>query len=228
MRETMGLFHSLGDNCEFGLVQRSEEQEPLDLLRFAGFWIPVEHRLRQTIKALTENFAGLGEPSSITCEPHGETFPREYMIRETRWNLFHHSGAHEGTIEPETLRSRQSQAFQFRRRKLLEDMASAHRVFVWKSNLPQSETEIRELVDCLRRHGPNMLLWVSLADQTHPAGSAQYAGGGLLKGYVTRFAPYDDATSIDYSSWHAMCRNAADQADALRGAGEWSSPGASV
>src|SRR5690242_4928537 len=34
-------FESLGDNCEFGLVQRKAGIEPVYLLRFAGFEIPV-------------------------------------------------------------------------------------------------------------------------------------------------------------------------------------------
>ena len=31
---------------------------------------------------------------------------------------------------------------------------------------------------------------------------------GLLTGYISRFAPFDDATAIDPNAWHAMCRNA--------------------
>jgi hypothetical protein len=224
MRTIMGLFQSLGDNCEFGLIQRWAEQEPLDLLRFAGFLIPVEHRLQQTIKALTEGFAGLGDPASVMCELHGENYPREFMILETRWQLFYHTGTHEGGADPEVLRLQQTKTLQFKRRKLFEDLESAHQVFVWKSNLPTPERDVRALVACLRHYGPNLLLWVNLADHNHPDGLVEYAGDGLLKGYVARFAPYDAAGDIEFSSWHAVCRNAAVAADYLRRCGEWASP----
>jgi hypothetical protein len=222
----MGLFQSLGDNCEFGMAQRWAREENLDLMRFASFWIPVEDRLRETIRALTDGFSGLGDPDSVTLEPRGEKYPREYVLRETRWNLSLHTGAHESGIDAELIRRRQIRALQFRRRKLLEDLETAHRVFVWKCNLPTSERDIRDLVACLRRYGPNLLLWVSVADEGHPAGFVEYAGDGLLKGYVARFATYDDATDADFMSWNEMCRNAAAKAEDLRRAGEWSSPGA--
>ena len=222
MGDIMGMFQSLGDNCEFGLVQRWAEQEPLDLLRFAGFWIPLEDRLQKTIEALSDGFSGLGDPESVTLELAGETYPREFMLRESRWNLWQHTGAAEGSIDPDVLRRQQTRALQFKRRKLIEDMESAHRIFVWKSNLATAEPDVRDLVACLRRYGPNLLLWVSLADQHHPAGSIEYAGDGLLRGYVRRFAPYEAAGEIDHGPWHSVCRNAAAIADYLADCGEWS------
>lgn len=55
--EILGQFESLGDNCEFGLVQRIGGIEPLGLLRFAGFHIPVEYRLNRLLDALERGFS---------------------------------------------------------------------------------------------------------------------------------------------------------------------------
>jgi hypothetical protein len=222
MRGILGQFQSLGDNCEFGLLQRSEGWEPRDLLRLGAIWIPENVRLRATIKALDDGFSGLGDPESVRLEPDGAQPPREFIVRETRWNLFLHTGAAEGSIEPELLRLRQIDGLQRRRHKLVEDMTSARQVFIWKSNVATSEADIRDLVACIRRYGPNLLLWVNVADQAHPDGSVEYAGDGLLTGYVSKFAPYETADDSDIPSWHAMCRNAAAMADDLRLQGEWS------
>ena len=42
LNEMLLEFESLGDNCEFGLVQRHFGAEPISLLRFAGFEILIE------------------------------------------------------------------------------------------------------------------------------------------------------------------------------------------
>jgi hypothetical protein len=67
-------FESLGENCEFGLVQRRCGAEPLSLLRFASAPLP------QLLAALHARFQGLGDAASIGVElsPNG----REYMIRD--------------------------------------------------------------------------------------------------------------------------------------------------
>jgi hypothetical protein len=220
LRDIMMRFQSLGDNCEFGLLQRRAGAEPLDFLRFAGFYVSAQDLLQQTIHALTEGFAGIGNPNSIVCELHGHQ--REYMIRDVYWKLMYHSGLHEGEIDVEDLRSQQVSALRFRRREIMADMKAADRVFVWKSNVHSSEADVRDLVACLRRHGPNMLLWVNVEDADHPAGIVEYAGNGLLKGYVRRFAPYAAAEEIEFESWYAMCRSAAGAVDRLQQLGEWS------
>jgi hypothetical protein len=222
LRDIMLRFESLGDNCEFGLVQRRAGAEPLDFLRFAGFYVAAEDLLQQTIKALTNEFSGIGDPTSIVCELHGDRQPREYMIRDVEWRLMYHSGLHEDEIDPDVLRSQQGPALCFRRRVILANMKAAERVFVWKSSVGSPESKVRELLACLKRHGPNLLLWVSIEDDDHPAGLVEYAGSGLLKGYVRRFAPYAAAEDIEFESWYAMCRNAAAAADRLRQLGEWS------
>jgi hypothetical protein len=224
MREIMARFQSLGDNCEFGLLQRWARVETLDLLRFASFYGQLDNSLRLTINAISDGFSGLGDPASVICELQGNAPPRQYMVKETRWRLLYHTDCDEHEIAPDVLHRQQVRVLQFKRRKLLEDLQEAHRVFVWKSNFPTSEPAVRGLVACLRRHGPNLLLWVVVADQDHSPGLVEYLGDGLLKGYVARFAPYGAADDIDVMPWYAMCRNAAAAAAFLRRCGEWSHP----
>jgi hypothetical protein len=219
IRDVMMRFQSLGDNCEFGLLQRRAKAEPLDLLRFAGFNLAGVDLLRQTTRAVADGFDGIGEPGSVICTPHG---PRlEFMVQETRWKLNYHSGLHEGEITPDELSGQQALALQFRRREFLSDLQAAERIYVWKSKFDPTESDIRALVASLRSHGPNLLLWVGVEDADHPAGLVEYAGDGLMRGYIRRFAPYVTAYDIEYDSWFTMCRNAGATADRLRQLGEW-------
>ncbi len=102
------------------------------------------------------------------------------------------------------------------------EFTAARRVFIWKSDTPDVEPEIRELVAALRRHGPNMLMWVRPDDANHRPGLVEYAMEGLLLGYLKHSAA-DDATDIvDLEGWLTLCRNAVVTAAALRRCGEWS------
>ncbi|MEI7711454.1 MAG: hypothetical protein WCI94_08475 [Rhodospirillales bacterium] len=207
-RDIFARFQSLGDNCEFGLVQRWAGSDPVDLLRFASFHASAEERLRLTIEALTAGFEGLGAPESVVCELTGDQRPRQYAVWERRWNLLYHPERTEAEIAPDALHAQQVRVLPFRRRKLLEDLEAAHRIFVWKSNATASEDEIVALLACLRRYGPNRLLWVRPAAGAKTPGHVEHAGDGLIHGYVSAFAPYDSAHEADYRSWLAVCMNA--------------------
>ena len=201
-------FESLGDNCEFGLVQRSVGAEPLGLLRFAGFYLPVEIRLEKLVDALEADFIGLGSLDTVSVEAAGET--REFMVTEGAYNLMYHSFMHEGEIEPEILRQREATRLTFLRRKLLEDLKNGEKVWVWKSNIKLTLDQIERLVAVLRRHGQNILLWVVEADDAHRPGSVERISDNLLKGYVERFAPYHNAPDISPQSWLEVCQAAYD------------------
>jgi hypothetical protein len=64
------------------------------------------------------------------------------------------------------------------------------------------------LVEALRAYGPATLLWVTLHDPKHPPGTAEAVAPGLLKGYIDRFAPGENAHALSLECWTALCRNA--------------------
>ena len=201
-------FETLGDNCEFGLVQRRAGAEPLGLLRFAGFHIPVEQRLERLIMALDARFEGLGRPETVRAEAAGEAGRREYLIRETVYDLMYHSFQPEGRVDPEALRLQEAKKLQFLRRKLLTDLASAEKILVWKSNVRLAESDVMAAVSALGRFGPNTLLWVEEAEPGFPPGTVQRRGEHLLKAHIERLAPYVEATDIYYEGWFRICAEA--------------------
>jgi hypothetical protein len=204
--ELMLAFESLGDNCEFGLVQRHGRVEPLGLLRFAGIFLPTEIRLEKLVAALECRFEGLGAPETIRLELAGKPGRQEYMVHESAYDLRYHSGVGESDGGPEELRERETKRLAFLRRKLLDDLRSGSKIWVWKSPSTSRVEQIQPLLRVLRASGRNILLWVVEADQDHPAGTAERLDKDLIKGYVERFAPYDNATDIRPVPWFEVCQ----------------------
>jgi hypothetical protein len=201
-------FEALGDNCEFGLVQRKAGAEPLGLLRFAGFHIPTERRITRLIDALARRFEGLGAIDTVRIEAVGEAGRREFLVFEDAWDLMYHSFQLEGDVQPETLRRQEAHKLAFLRRKLIADLEAAEKTLVWKSNHRLAEADVTALLDALHAFGPNRLLWVEAADTGHAPATLEPRGDYMVKGYVDRFAPYDRATDISYQSWFDLCGEA--------------------
>jgi hypothetical protein len=188
-------FQSLGDNCEFGLVQRHFGVEPQGLLRFASA------RLDRLLEAIENRFAGIDD---IALEDRkGEVVA---TVRPYRF-VFHtwlRTAQTDLSRAEATLRTRN----RYLRGHLIAELEAGERILVRKSSAPAAETDIDRLLAALHRYGPNTLLWVRLADAAHPSGSVEALGPGLLCGYVDRFAPYIRAADASFDAWAAVCRQA--------------------
>jgi hypothetical protein len=197
----MMRFESLGESCEFGLVQRRCEAEPLGLFRFASAPLP------KLLAALGADFAGFGEPEALDVELSANG--REYMIKDKRFSLLYHAWVMAGEMTPEEVHQREIRRLPLLIRKLREDLTEAEKIFVYHGmgRLGGADDAL-PLMMVLRRYGPSTLLWVELADADHPAGTVEQAGAGLLKGYIDRFAPGEDAYDLSLDCWIAICREA--------------------
>jgi hypothetical protein len=195
-------FESLGDNCEFGLVQRRCGAEPLGLLRFSNLSLP------QLIRGLDSGFAGLGDPANMAFElDNGQR--REFVVSDRSFGLVFHTFIHEGEAVESELIAQQTTRLLFLRRKFLEDLANGEKIFVIKRNEPLAEQEMFVLHGALRRHTPNTLLYVVPATPEHPPGTVERIAPGLLRGYIDRFAPRGNAHDLSLEVWLALCVNAA-------------------
>lgn len=194
-------FESVGENCEFGLVQRRCGSEPLGLLRFSSTF------LRPLIRGLDDGFAGLGETQDVEPYLSGDA-PREYMIHEKKYGLVYHSFIYEGQRSIWLMREQEAGRLKFLRRKFIEELELAEKIFVYKRNAPVPEEEVLPLLLALRRHGANTLLWVVPAERDRPPGTVEVVTPGLLKGYIDRFAPEDNAHDFSFDGWIKVCANA--------------------
>jgi hypothetical protein len=213
-------FESLGENCEFGLFQRRCDAEPLGLLRFSSTF------MRNLIRGIDNGFEGLGEIEDI--DPRLEGAPRkEYMIHEKKFGLVYHTFVYEGQRSVWLMREQESARLKFLRRKFMEELESTDKIFIYKFGSGMSEEEILPLHMALNRHGDATLLWVVPAERDRPAGTVEVVMPGLLKGYIDRFAPDDNAHDLSFDGWLRVCANACvlarlqrPSADPLAAAGE--------
>ena len=165
-------------------------------------YIELVHLLR----GLRNGFEGLGErgTTAITVEGH----LREYVVRETNYGMTYHTFQYETEVDIETIRRQQAAALVFLKRKFLDDIASGEKIFVIKRGDPLRPEEVLPVYAALNDLGRNWLLWVVPATRSHPSGSVEVLLPGLLRGYVDRFAPYDDAHDLSVPAWTALCEAA--------------------
>jgi hypothetical protein len=200
LHELMLQFESLGENCEFGLVQRRCGAEPLGLLRFASAPLPV------LLAGLRARFEGLGDPGEIDIQISENQ--QEYLVVDKRFGFLYHPWVLVGEAEPEIIRQREVKRLPFLRRKLREDLDEARKIFVYRGMRQQPQVLVMRLVEALRAYAPATLLWVTLHDREHPPGTVEAVAPGLLKGYIDRFAPGENAHALSLECWTTLCCNA--------------------
>lgn len=201
-------FESLGDNCEFGLVQRRCGAEPLGLLRFSNITLPY------LLRGIDTGFEGLGEPANLEFWLDTTGKP-EYVMRDKAYGLVFHTFLHPDEVVESELVAQQSTRLKFLRRKLLDDLAEGEKIFVFKRNEPLLQEEMLPLLAALRRHCPRArLLYAVPATPEHPPGTVEQAAEGLLRGHIDRFAPPDRVPDLSLEPWLAVCVGAARLAEA--------------
>lgn len=201
-------FESLGDNCEFGFVQRHYGIEPLGLLRFAGIHAPHEQRLERLTAALRCGFDGLGAPATINLFFPEHPYPREFMVHESLYDLHFHSGVSESEITPEAMPAREAKRLGFLRRKLMEDLSVGEKIWVWKSLATATKAQVQPLLDVLRELGPNILLWVAEADDDHAPGAVERLDRDLIKCYIESSDGEETVSDKRHWSWLMVCQAA--------------------
>ena len=191
-------FESLGDSCEFGLLQRRVGAEPLGLFRFAGA------PLRHLIRAMDAGFVGMADAEHVRVQPEGD----EYMIKLTKYDFIYHTHVKIGAADPEVLHRQQVRTVRFLLDKLIADLAEAAKIMVFRQNEELSANDLLDFRTALSSFGNPTLLWVQAARPGFPAGQVVVVDDTLMIGYVTRLARRDNAPNFDQRSWLAMLRRA--------------------
>ncbi len=192
-------FESLGDNCEFGLVQRRLGAEPLGLLRFAFIELPL------LLRGLRTGFEGLGDPSKteVTIDPD-----QEFVVRESVYGMTYHTFQYATQMTLDTVRQQQATRLNFLKRKMMEDVAAGEKIFVLKRTPALRPEEVLPIYAALNEVGRTWLLWMVPADAAHPPGSLETLLPGLLRGHIDRFAPSENAHELSMPVWTSVCEAA--------------------
>ncbi len=195
-------FESLGDTCEFGLVQRRCGAEPFfSLLRFAGMDLP------SLLRALDDRMQDFGNAALLEIYLDDKDKP-EFIVRDARYGAVFHTFRSKDEIREEELRESESKRLAYCAQRLLGDLKKGNKIFVFKRNVPLREEEILPLYAALSSYGRNILLWMVPADAGHASGSVETVLPGLLKGFIERFAPHEDIDDVLVDDWLAVCANA--------------------
>jgi hypothetical protein len=199
LNEMMLDFESLGDNCEFGIVQKHAGAQVLSLLNF-GF-TPMSSLLR----GLETGFTEVSNIDRIRVDVAEN---KELIVKVLEYDFIYHSAKSEGDIEIETLRKNEQIKLKFLAKKMVSIMTTGEKIFVRKGDHSHTFDQAKTLLDAMSVYGPATLLWVIEADDKHPAGSVEVVAPRLLCGRIDRFASYMDAHSSDFTCWTHLCRNA--------------------
>ncbi|MBV8704933.1 MAG: hypothetical protein JO118_14630, partial [Acetobacteraceae bacterium] len=180
--ELIQHFESLGDNCEFGLVQRFVGAEPLGFFRFNYAGLPMLTRMLET------EFRDIDRPEDIELV-RASAADTELVVQNRRYGYRYHTFRHDP--DPTQAREQQLKVIPFLRDKLLADLRAGEKIFVRKG--VRSVGEAATLARLMRRYGPTTLLWVTPEDEANVRGSVRVLEAGLMQGFMDRLAPPRDA-----------------------------------
>jgi len=196
-------FHSFGENCEFGFVQRQFSADPLDLFRFSSA------SAEQIAAAIDDGFESFRKPENLSLTFDGgyvgiyESGLPELTVWIEPYGFRFHGGGLPVGVRFDEVKAAQSQRLNLLARNLIDDLEDAERIFVYKS-ATATRAGVDRLHAALRRLGPNILLWVTLPEEGREPGSVEMLGEGLMRGTIDRFASLS-MKDISNVTWLKIC-----------------------
>jgi hypothetical protein len=194
-------FESLGDNCEFGIVQRKLSLEVFNLLRFGNA------QLANLIAGLTDDFAVLNDASSVAVELN-DARRREFVVSVPAYKLRWHTFAYEDQTDHQSVLQANAVKLGYLRRKFYEGLRAGRKIYVLKRQPPITLSQAAAVLLELHRHGPATLLCVGPVPEGRHSGEVDLVMPYLMRGYLSEFAPDDDVEAVDPSGWLRLAANA--------------------
>ena len=197
-------FESLGQDCEFGLVQRRFGAEPLGLFRWNSVSV---HTLTDAVEAGLE---GLGDPEHTRVSLWADA---EYYVTDTRWHFGMHTFTTRHEMAEDVIHRKMCARLAYLRDKFLDDLRDARKTCVLKQDGVDLPT-LERLRDALRAFGPVRLLCVQPLSRAPDAvrgtirtGRAYRAGDDLLLGFVPKLGNGVGRWDIQFDDWVSICRS---------------------
>lgn len=206
LKEIIGNFVNIGDNCEFGFVQNAFESYESSLFRWA-----LTHSFDTVSAAIEARFVDLFKHENLI--PCSAT-----MVRDTKYAIEFHTkmpieavdgGWKFATTPDERDGIYQSEAkkFHYMANKFLATLAATPRIYVAKKRESPGLAPAERLLAELRKHGDASILYVTEATPENPAGSVRRASKHLYVGYIDRFSWYLTIEDISVDVWAEIVGN---------------------
>jgi hypothetical protein len=204
----LAAFESIGDNCEFGFVQKINGLDEGSLLKWARIL-----NVNALIKLFRNNFMNF-----YLFENLVPIF--DDMVEDKEYGIRFHSDMHSCEFEQkrrwlesnEGLRREVFNAEYEKRiylvQKLIAAIAADEKIFVFKMNESVLLQEIQLLHDALCCFGRCHLLYVERAPDGTSLGEICQISKGLWRAYIPRFAPYWPVTDYLPGAWERICEEA--------------------
>ena len=187
-------FESLGDNCEFGLLQRRCGADPQGLLRLS-------HSRLATVEALlASECEGLMDDDDLALAPH-PLFPGKLLARSIRLNdLDHEVNAIDRIGSSDADHSANVRRIAYLKRRFLEDLHEGTKIFVRRGRDSRPETVTSFLAQFRRLSQAWVLLVVETEDE-RLRGTVIQNGHRYLIGYLGRLAITGDVLDSEVEIW---------------------------
>ncbi|OMQ44918.1 hypothetical protein [Ensifer sp. 1H6] len=204
----LSQFESIGDNCEFGLMQHAHGIYDGGLLKWSKI-NDVEH----LIELLKNDFRHAFRYENL-APVHDD------MVIDLRSQILFHSKlgstSHGGVriwnerreSDRRTIFNKEQAKHKHLLRKFRDTAARGQRIFIFKSNDGLTQRQEERLLLALRTLGPARLMIVEKAENCQAIGRVELLSEGFMKGYIERFAPYGEADKCVPGAWERLCEKA--------------------
>jgi tetratricopeptide (TPR) repeat protein len=199
-------FESLGGSfggCEFGIVQRKFGSTALGLLRYSNV------RVEALIEGMRSGFDGMGDIANTQLKTYRPAADREeYIVWDAKYGLGSHTFIEVKNAPADKMLVQTAKRLSFLRGRLLEEMRSAKKIFVYKFRDQVDDATIQSVFEAVRTQGEVTLFCILKANDSYPKGSLRQLADGLFVGYLGYFmaeGPVTDASVIDYVTWKDLC-----------------------
>lgn len=194
-------YESLGDNSEFGFVQRHFKVEPAGLLSWTYCVVD------SVIKVLEQQFSDFGRLNNLTLF---RTSWKEYMVREIKYGITFPTFFTADNADKSAILSDQSIRLSRLAEQLLSDLTHSNKRFIFKISHSTSDGQIQRLHSLVQQYSArNTLLCVSVSSDVTECGAVENLGNGLFRGRLSRRSPVGTRRDIPYEEWRAVLESAA-------------------
>ena len=195
-------FESLGDNCEFGFVQRANGYEDGAILRWSI------SPLDKLILCLDNNFKDFYVFDNL--EPSAPD-----MVRDTGTGLMFHTQMHSidgrfvlGDAVRQDIYAKEKSKMDHLLDKFRRRIQQPGTICVYKRNSGTTDDEAQRLQRSLNGLGQSTLLIVKSTDDQGQWSTVHRSPLGFLVGLLDEFAPYFAADQVSIRVWNALLKNA--------------------